>query len=104
MKGPFKREETVPPNPPRAFAPTLASAAKTYVEAVSRLLRAFPKRKRSSAVTRDESHEKARESRLDATGALKKSAPRAAPKTRRERNEGTSRVGSSTTSLTLTRK
>ena len=78
LKGPFKREETVPPNPPRAFAPTLASAAKTYVEAVSRLLRAFPKRKRSSAVTRDESHEKARESRLDATGALKKSAPRAA--------------------------
>ena len=78
LKGPFKREETVPPNPPRAFAPTLASAAKTYVEAVSRLLRAFPKRKRSSAVTRDESHEKARESRLDSTGALKKSAPRAA--------------------------
>ena len=33
LKGPFKREETVPPNPPRAFAPTLASAAKTYVEA-----------------------------------------------------------------------
>ena len=78
LKGPFKREETVPSNPPRAFAPTLASAAKTYVEAVSRLLRAFPKRKRSSAVTRDELHEKARGSRLDATGALKKSAPRAA--------------------------
>ena len=78
LKGPFKREETVPSNPPRAFAPTLASAAKTYVEAVSRLLRAFPKRKRSSAVTRDELHEKARGSRLDATGALKNSAPRAA--------------------------
>ena len=80
LKGPFKREETVPPNPPRAFAPTLASAAKTYVEAVSRLLRAFPKRKRSSAKQRlkNESHEKekARGSRLDATG--EEGAPRAA--------------------------
>jgi hypothetical protein len=70
---PDRREETVPPNPPRAFT-------KTYVEAVSRLLRAFPKRKRSSAKQRlkNESHEKEKAlgSRLDATG--EEGAPRAA--------------------------